>query len=81
MTGDEAHIITEREELFTNRTNELLVIPFGEIRASDGLLEQHIADHRQTGWRMVKADVAGGMPGAMKHIQCFTAHRDGIAIM
>ena len=45
MTGDEADLIAEREQLLFDRVDQRRVVTLWEISAADRALKEHIADY------------------------------------
>ena len=69
VARDETDIITERPELVADRTDQRGVIAARQVGTADRALKQHIANHRQSRWRMEKHHVAGRVAGAVQNLQ------------
>lgn len=69
MSGDELDIVTQGPEAFLYGMDQGVVIAFRKIGPSDGSTEQYVADDGETGPGLKKYNMAGGMAGAMMHIQ------------
>lgn len=78
MPRDEGNIISQRPKLFTDRSNQCLMITLREIRAPDTALKKDIADRRQLGVRLEENDMARRMSGAMPNIEAGFSHGDPV---
>lgn len=63
MPRHKADVITQREQLFSDRVNQLLVIAHREIGPADRACEDHIPYPRQLSFAVQKHHVPGRMPG------------------
>ena len=80
MPGYETDIVAQREEFFTDRIEQVLVIAAGKVGTANGAAEQDIADDGKALVGGEKNHVPGSMARGVYHLQFMLAYPDRIAI-
>ncbi len=81
MSADEIHMIAERQDLVADGIEYLLAIATSKIGATDGTMEQHVADMDNTLRSVEKGNMAGRMAGTMQYFKNMVAEGNGIALI
>ncbi|EXI77373.1 MAG: hypothetical protein AW12_03113 [Candidatus Accumulibacter sp. BA-94] len=81
MPRQKGHVVAERPQALANRRDQGVEIAFREVGATDGSLEQHVADDRQTVRPAEEDDMSGRMPRAMKDVHLDLAEMHRIAVL
>ena len=69
MARDKIRLASQRPQPCDDGIEQILMVTHREISATDRALKQHIADHCDTRWRVVEHNMAGGVAGAVIHIE------------
>src|SRR5215468_7252649 len=81
MAADEADVVTERQELCLDRTDQLGVAAAGQIGAADRAGEQDVADMGETQLVAEEHDRARRMAGAVIDVEGEIADLDLLAFV
>lgn len=81
VAGNEAHIIAEGKQLFTDGMHQRVEVSLGKIGAADRALKQHVAHHGDPGDGIEEHHMSGCVAGAMENLQSLVADGDGIAVL
>lgn len=81
MSGDEAHIVAQREECLLDRVDQVPMIAARKIGATDGALKEYVAHLGQTLTSMEEHHMPWCMTRAMQHLKLLLANGDDIALI
>jgi len=81
VPGNEADIVSQREEFFADGIEQFPLIAARKIGAADGAPEEHVTDHGQARVGGVENHMPGRMPRCVDDLQCMFTHLDRIAIL
>jgi len=79
MTGQDRHVIAERQELFLDAADQQFMVAVRKIRAADRTLEQGVADQREARRRVHEHQMAGRVAGNVQHTKRQIADADRLA--
>ena len=74
MARNKGDVIAQREELFPDTRDQLLVITAGEISAADRTLEEHISDPGDLLWLIEEYDMTRCVPRTVDHMEFLLAN-------
>ncbi len=83
MAGDDDDLVAQREVLFFDRGDLLVVVPLPEVGAADAAGEQGVAGEQGAGaleFGEEEAAGAGGVAGGVNHLSLQGAGLQGVAV-
>ncbi len=78
MAGDEADVVAEREETFTNRAHQVAVVPSGKVSAADRAPEEHVAHLGQAARCVEEDNVAWRVTWAVNDGEVHVSQADAV---
>ncbi len=81
MSGDETHIVTQREEFLLDRVDQVPMIAARKVGATDGALKEYVAHLGQTLAGMEEHHMPRCVTRAMEHLKLLLANGDDIALI
>src|SRR5829696_4054666 len=81
VAADESHIVAERQKLRGDRLDQRGMAAARQVGASDGALEQHVADNGKALGRIDEHDAPRRVSRAMQHLERDPADGDLVAFL